>query len=107
MSLHQEMSTVDSDVQAVYAALDAYKASHPDAQIQSYRQNSVSIRIRIIDPHFLGKDRALRHDEIWNILERLPEDVQSQLTVLLLLTPEETKTSFANMDFENPIPSNL
>jgi hypothetical protein len=95
------------EVQAILDILKSYKMLHPEAQIESYRQNSGSIRIRIIDPEFLKLDKALRHDQIWELLEQLPEDIQSQITVLLLLTPEEAKTSFANMDFENPIPSRL
>jgi stress-induced morphogen len=97
----------DDDVQAVLAVLNEYKASHPGSKVKSYRQNSTSIRIRIIDPSFRGMDRATRDDLIWHILGGLPERIQSQITVVLLLTPDETKSSFANMDFENPIPSRL
>ncbi len=96
-----------AEIRAILAVLESHKVSHPEAQIKSYRQNSGSIRIRIIDPDFRGLDKALRHDQIWDLLERLPDDTQSQITVLLLLTPEEAGTSFANMDFENPIPSRL
>jgi stress-induced morphogen len=96
-----------AEVRAIRGILESHKRSHPEAQISSYRQNSGSIRIRIIDPDFRGLDKALRHDQIWELLERLPEDIQSQITVLLLLAPEETETSFANMDFENPIPSRI
>ena len=95
-------------VRAILAALEAgYKSVHPAAQVDSYRYNSASIRIRIIDPDFQGMGRAVRDDQIWEILGKLSEDVQSQVTLVLLLTPEETKTSFANMDFDNPIPSRL
>ncbi len=52
-------------------------------------------------------DKAERHDLIWKILESLPESMLSQISILLLLTPEEVKGSFANMDFEDPIPSRL
>jgi stress-induced morphogen len=97
----------DAEVQAIYEVLKRHERSHPKAQIRSYRQNSGSIRIRVIDPDFEKLDKALRHDQIWELLEQLPEDIQSQITVVLLLTPEEAKTSFANMDFENPIPSRL
>ena len=97
----------DVDVRTILDILESHKISHPGAQVASYRQNSGSIRIRIIDPDFRKLDKALRHDQVWEILEPLPEDILSQITVLLLLTPEEVKTSFANMDFENPIPSRL
>ena len=97
----------DAEVREVLKVLGSYESLHPNAKVKSYRQNSQSIRIRIIDPDFRKLDKALRHDHIWEILEKLPEDIQSQITVLLLLSPEETQTSFANMDFENPIPSRL
>jgi hypothetical protein len=37
----------------------------------------------------------------------LPEEVVAEITVLLLLTPDEAKKSVGNVDFENPIPSRL
>ena len=97
----------DAEVQAIRDILETYRLSHSKAKIDAYRQNSGSIRIRIIDPHFRKLDKALRHDQVWEILDPLSLDIRSQITVLLLLTPEETKISFANMDFENPVPSRL
>jgi hypothetical protein len=80
---------------------------HPRAQIEAYRQNSVSIRVRIIDPDFAGISRAERHEIVWRFLETLSDDVQSQMSLLILLTPEELPTSIANLEFDNPIPSSL
>lgn len=37
----------------------------------------------------------------------LSEDQQSEISLLLLLTPEEAEISFANDEFDNPIPSQL
>ena len=91
----------------VLDALGDYQEQHPGAEIEAYRQNSVSIRVRIVDPDFSGISRADRHEIIWHFLEKLPEDVQSQVSLLLPLTPEETATSLANFEFENPIPSSL
>jgi len=97
---------LDADLRSVRDILDLhYKTAHPGARIDSDRENSVSLRIRIIDSDFRGKSRARRHDEIWKILERLPEDVQSQIDLVLPLTPGELKTSLANLDFENSKPS--
>jgi stress-induced morphogen len=108
MSQRRTERPSDADVLAILDVLkSAYQTAHPQSEVRSYRQNSASIRIRIIDPDFKKLDRARRHDLIWDILEQLPEDTQSQVTILLLLTPEETKKSIANMDFENPIPSRL
>lgn len=95
------------DLLEITQALEGYQQSHPEAVIKSYRQNSVSIHVRIIDPGLRGMDKAERHDLIWKILESLPESMLSQISILLLLTPEEVKGSFANMDFEDPIPSRL
>jgi stress-induced morphogen len=97
----------DSALNKILTVLGEYEKDHPNAEIEVYRQNSVSIRIRIIDPEFEGKDRVDRDEEIWKILKQLPEKIRLDITILLLLTPEEAKHSFANMDFEDPIPSKL
>jgi stress-induced morphogen len=107
MAARKKEKLIDSDVMEVLQGLEAYRVIHPSAKIDSYRQNSASIRIRIIDPDFATMNRAARHDYVWGFIEGLSEDIQSQITILLLLTPQETKKSIANMDFENPIPSRL
>lgn len=97
----------DSDLELIAAALSRYEGEHEEADVVAYRQNSVSVRIRIVDPDFLGVSKAERHDQVWSLLESLPEDVQSQVTLLLPLTPDETSESFANYEFDHPIPSTL
>ena len=97
----------DEAVRRVLDVLEEYEKGHPHADIEAYRQNSVSVRIRIIDPDFQHMDRVERDDAVWEILEQLPPEDQSQITLLLLLTPDETKDSFANFEFENPGPSRL
>ena len=97
----------DAQVQQVLDVLDQYKGDHPNAQIEVRRQNSVSIRIRIIDPDFDGLDRVDREPSVWNVLKTLPEEVFTNITMLLLLTPDETEGSLANQDFDDPIPSRL
>jgi stress-induced morphogen len=97
--------TTDDTLDQVLRALGPYESQHPKADVEVYRQNSASIRVRIVDPDFSGISRADRHDAVWRFLERLPEEAQSQISLLLLLTPEETKLSFANVEFDNPAPS--
>jgi stress-induced morphogen len=97
----------DASVQQVLDVLAAYDDPHPHARIEAYRQNSASIRIRILDPDFQGIDRIQREDTIWELLGRLPEGLQSQITQIVLLTPDEASFSFASFEFENPLPSNL
>ncbi len=97
----------DTQVQQIRDALSGYEVDHPKAQIEVRRQNSVSIRIRIIDPDFAGLDRVDREPAVWNVLKTLPDEVFANITMLLLLSPDETAGSFANREFEDPIPSRL
>jgi hypothetical protein len=87
--------------------LARYDHQHPNAKIDAYRQNSASIRLRIVDPEFESLDRVQREELIWDILGGLPEAIRSQITLLLLLTPKEASCSFANFEFDNPLPSTL
>ena len=75
------------------AAVDLpYEADHPHAKIDLYRQNSVSVRVRIIDPDFVGYGRPQRSQQAWRYLEKLPDDVQSDIsTVFCRLLPMKQK----------------
>jgi hypothetical protein len=97
----------DTQVQQILDILTEYECAHPQAQIEGRRHSPVSIRLRIIDPDFHGRDRIEREPEIWTLLQRLPEDVFVNITMLLLLTPEEAEKSYASQEFEHPIPSRL
>ena len=52
-------------------------------------------------------DRIARESAIWKLLHQLPEEVFVNITMLLLLTPEETAHSLASQEFEHPIPSRV
>lgn len=95
----------DAEVQHIVDVLTEYQRAHPKAQIDVHRRNPVSIRIRIIDPDFQGLSWMDREPEVWSLLKRLPEEVFVNLTMLLLLTPEEVPSSLANMEFEHPVSS--
>lgn len=97
----------DGAMDEIVAALRAYEAAHSAAQIDLYRQNSVSVRIRVVDPELADLDRVSRHDEIWKFLDSLSEDRASEISMLLLLSPDEIDESFANIEFEDPLPSRL
>jgi hypothetical protein len=97
----------DPVLRQIIEVLKEYDARHPRAEVEAYRHNSVSVRIRVIDPDFRGKSRAEREDELWAALEHLPEEVVAEISLLLLLAPEEVKRSFANFEFDNPVPSQL
>jgi stress-induced morphogen len=99
--------TNDGCLQGVAEALANYEEQHDNADIVVYRHNSVSVRIRIIDPDFAGINKAERHDIVWDFVKDLPEEQQSEISLLLLLTPDEVEKSFANDEFDHPIPSPL
>jgi len=79
-----------------------YKPLHRKAKIEAYRYNPASVRVRIIDPDFARKSIPERENEVWAILDTLPEEVRSDISILLLITPEERKDSFASMEFDKP-----
>ena len=97
----------DGPMKLIQGALEEYGKAHPKAKIDLYRHSSVSVRVRIVDISFEGKSRTQREDEIWPLLERLPEEVVAELSLLLLLTPKEARKSFANVEFDDPVPSLL
>ncbi len=97
----------DAQVQQILHVLAEYQGAHPDCRIEVQRRNPVSIRIRIVDADFGGKNRVDRQPEVWKILKTLPEDVFVNITMLLLLTPTEAESSLASHEFDDPIPSRL
>lgn len=97
----------DTTIQAIADLLTEYESKHPNSEAELYRQNPAAVRIRIVDPSFRGRDRIERDEIVWNYLTKLPSDVRGDITVLLLLAPDELEDSFANQDFEDPIPSRL
>ena len=107
MSIGVPRGKSDPVIDRITEALRAYEADHPNARIDLYRQNSVSVRVRIIDPDLAGQSKIERSNEAWKYLNSLTDEVQSDLSTLILLTPDETKKSFANIEFEDPIPSSL
>lgn len=107
MSISIPRGQSDEVIDRIVEALRAFEADHPSARIDLYRQNSVSVRVRIIDPAFAGRNRIERSQQVWHYLDSLPDEVQSDLSSVILLTPEETGKSLANLEFEDPVPSGL
>lgn len=107
MSVRIHHGPSDAVTDGIVSALEAYQADHPAARIDVYRQNSVSVRVRVIDPGFADVPRSVRHDDVWKYLDRLPEEPLADLSMLVLLAPAEIEESFANVEFENPLPSHL
>jgi hypothetical protein len=97
----------DRVLKRIAEELTAYESEHPGSAAVLYRQNPAAVRIRIIDPTFAELDRIERDDLVWKYLNKLPASERGDITVVLLLAPEELETSFANQDFEDPIPSRI
>ena len=107
MAIKPRVKRADPVLDAILTALGEYDKAHPRAEIEAYRQNSVSVRIRIKNSEFQGKSRAQREEEVWAVLNKLPEEAIAEISLLLLLTPQEAKNSFASFEFDDPIPSKL
>ena len=107
MARRDRSAQPDGQVQQILDLLTVYERTHPQAQIEGRRHNPVSIRLRIIDPDFQGMDRIEREPAVWKLLRQLPEEVFVNITMLLLLTPEETEHSLASQEFDHPIPSRV
>ena len=95
----------DQAVQQALEALAPYEAAHPAARIEARRHNPVSIRLRIIDRDFERVDKVSREEMVWTFLDTLPDDVVSDITMVILLTPDEAAQSVASFEFDNPVPS--
>lgn len=93
----------DSVIDAFAMVLVRYQSRHPHAKIECYRSDPASIRVRIIDPSFEGVDRVTRHEDVWRWLDKLPEPIQSHLSWLILLTPDEARESFSSHEFDKPV----
>ena len=107
MSIGVPRGKTDPVIDRMTEALRAYETDHPNARIDLYRQNPVSVRVRIIDPDLAGRNKIERSKEAWKYLDSLPDEVQSDLSALILLAPEETTMSFSNIEFEDPVQSGL
>jgi len=90
----------DAAVEQIAAVLEGYERSNPGAETAVYRYNPASIRIRIVDAAFDGRSKGERHDHVWRYLRQLPEDVASQVSVVLCLVPGET--SLLDIEFRDP-----
>jgi stress-induced morphogen len=98
----------DAEVKSLKDALDEYETAHPGAEAAIYRQNSASIRLRVIDHRFEGMTKSRRHADVWDFLaERVPKDTLADVSLVLAVAPAELRHSFANFDFEQPTPSHV
>lgn len=80
----------------------------------SYRYNSASIRVRVIDSRFEGLSREKRDAMVEQYLDTLPPETQQDIVTLFTFAPSElsrTPSTFRefllNTEFDDPSPSML
>jgi hypothetical protein len=95
----------DAAVEQIAAALGEFEKSHERAECMVYRYNPASIRIRIVDSIFSGRCKSERHDYAMRYLRGLPDDVLSEISILLCLEPGER--SLLDLEFHDPTRSQL
>jgi stress-induced morphogen len=83
-------------------------------QADSYRYNSASIRVRVIDPKFEGMSRETRDAMVEKYLDQLPPKTQRDIVTLFTFAPSDLNQSpttfreyMLNTEFEDPSPSTL
>jgi hypothetical protein len=80
-------------------------------RVDAYRFNSVSIRVRVIDPRFEGKPIEEREEMVLPLLQKLPKQTREDILLLLTLAPSElqgmNRHLLVNLEFEQPLPSRL
>jgi len=83
-------------------------------QADSYRYNSASVRVRIIDSRFEGLPREKRDAMVEQFLDQLPAETQRDIVTLFTFAPSElvrTPTTFRefmqNTEFDDPSPTML
>jgi hypothetical protein len=84
------------------------------SQVDAYRYNSASIRVRVIDARFASKSAEERDSMVEPYLKKLPERTQADIVNLFTFAPEEIASPdvsfrhfFMNREFEDPSPSML
>ncbi|HXE56170.1 MAG TPA: hypothetical protein VN541_24300 [Tepidisphaeraceae bacterium] len=98
----------DPIVDKVKTVLEEYEHAHPGSEASLYRQDPLSIRIRIVSDQFTGWSRGKRHDYAWDFISsRLTDKEIEDISILLLFTPKELSKSSINSEFDDPIPSPL
>lgn len=96
----------DDGLRQVVGALDRFDADHGPSSVEVYRHGRYVIRVRVVGEVFRGRSLADRHQLVWQYLNDLPEETLSDVSVLLLLTPDERGT-FASVEFDDPVPARL
>lgn len=71
------------------------------AQVDAYRHNSASMRVRVTDERFRGMSLEERDKLVSPELEKLPEETEADIMNLLLKYPGEEMDSFRISMFDS------
>jgi hypothetical protein len=92
---------------------DLLRAAGP-WKVDSYRYNSASIRVRVIDQRFEGMEPEKRDAMVEPLLLQLSERTQADIVNLFTFAPSELQEAsktprqfLLNTEFEDPSPSML
>jgi hypothetical protein len=108
MEIQVARGKTDAVIEEIRKVLAPFGIDHPGAKIDLYRQNSASVRVRIIDRDFAGMSKRERNELVWKkYLDSLSDDAQADISMLVLLAPDEMAKSMANLEFDDPVPSEL
>ena len=98
----------DPGLEQYKSALERYLAEHPTAkESELYRHGRYSVRVRVVDPEFEGMNKKDRQNRVWPYLVSLPEETLSDLSFLVLVSPEEKSKQLSSIEFDDPIPATL
>ena len=95
----------DEALLTIRQVLLEFEARYPPVDAVVYRRNSISIRIRVCSQVFSGLEMSDRHNLVWSYLDKLPEEIRSDISMVVLLAPGEEAQSLANLEFEDPSPT--
>jgi hypothetical protein len=97
----------DALIDKLKGVLEEYERQHPGASATFYRNDDSPvhpgpIRIRIVDDRFAKWPKPQRHDDAWNFIsDRLSDDDLQEVSVLLLLSQAEQRSSLMNFEFDD------
>lgn len=92
--------TVDAQRTAETRQVEAALRAAGYATVDAYRFNAAAVRVRVVDARFTGHRKAARYAAVEPHLEALPERLQGDILMLVILTPDELAASAENAAFE-------
>src|SRR5437660_7590778 len=94
----------DTTLKGLVEALEGFQKDYPRARIDLYRHAPFTVYVRVIDGVFKGKDFIKRIKLVFDYFQNVPDEIVSDVSNVLCLTPSEVKDSIENNEFEDPEP---